>query len=87
MIGVINANVGGGGDGGRESKAQLHRKRIVVTLRNRLTWESIRMHLIGAEDLCLQGYPCEDVDASWALKRRWRRAGAKGKTQQQEGNP
>mmetsp|Transcript_102885 Transcript_102885/g.177534 ORF Transcript_102885/g.177534 Transcript_102885/m.177534 type:complete len:95 (-) Transcript_102885:78-362(-) len=47
--------------------------RIVTSLRNRLSRESIRMHLIGAEDICEQDYPYDYVATTWAQQKRRRR--------------
>ena len=47
--------------------------RIVSALRNKMSWESICMHLIGAEDLCDNDYPYDAVAATWGAVRRRRR--------------
>ena len=45
---------------------------IVTALRNRMSWKSIRMHLIGAEDLNDVNYPYAEVTSAWgATPRRY----------------
>ena len=47
--------------------------RIVTALRNRMSWGSVRMHLIGAEDVDPDGYPYELVATSWGAQKIRRR--------------
>ena len=46
--------------------------RMVSALMNRMSWGNIRMHLIGAEDLNLVGYPYDEVGSTWGANRRAR---------------
>ena len=38
-----------------------------------MSWGNIRMHLIGAEDLQAEGYPCDEVARAWQGTKKWRR--------------
>ena len=46
--------------------------RIVTTLHSNMTRKAIRMHLIGAEDLCDVGYPYDAMETAWGAVRRQR---------------
>mmetsp|Transcript_13822 Transcript_13822/g.24679 ORF Transcript_13822/g.24679 Transcript_13822/m.24679 type:complete len:125 (-) Transcript_13822:240-614(-) len=42
-------------------------------MRGRMMWGTIRMHLIGAEDVKAEGYPFDEVATAWqAVKKRRR---------------
>jgi len=48
--------------------------RIVTSLRNRMSWGNIRMHLIGAEDINASEYAYEQVAHAWgATGRRYKK--------------
>ena len=39
--------------------------RIVTDVRSSMSWGTIKMHLIGAEDLKAEGYPYNEVARAW----------------------